>query len=98
MVVTSNRIFVNPAFAGPFEESFRNRAGLVETMPGFVSFQLLRPTREGDPYIAMTHWESLAQFNAWIESDAFKQGHARSGTLPPEAFLQRPVLEVHEVV
>ena len=98
MVVTSNRIYVNPDFAGAFEERFRDRAGLVETMPGFVSFQLLRPTQPGEPYIAMTHWESMADFRAWTESEAFKQGHARSGSLPPEAYPQRPVLEVHEVV
>ena len=98
MVVSSNRIYVNPEFADQFEERFRSRAGLVETMPGFVSFQLLRPTKDGDPYIAMTHWQSMEQFNAWTESDAFRQGHARSGTLPAEAYPQHPVLEVHEVV
>lgn len=97
MVVTCNRIYVNPAYAENFEENFRSRAGLVETMPGFVSFQLLRPTREGDPYVAMTHWQTMEQFNAWVESDAFKQGHARSGSLPADAYLQRPQLEVYEV-
>lgn len=97
MVVTCNRIYVNPAYAEQFEERFRSRAGLVETMPGFVSFQLLRPTKEGDPYVAMTHWESMAQFEAWVNSEEFKQGHARSGTLPADAYPQHPQLEVFEV-
>jgi heme-degrading monooxygenase HmoA len=88
---------VNPAYAEPFEDNFRKRAGLVETMPGFVSFQLLRPTKAGDPYVAMTHWESMTHFKAWIDSDAFKQGHARSGSLPMEAYTQHPQLEVFEV-
>jgi len=40
----------------------------------------------------------MDQFKAWTESDAFRQGHARSGTLPAEAYPRHPVLEVHEVV
>jgi heme-degrading monooxygenase HmoA len=98
MVVTCNRLYVNPDYAEQFEARFRDRAGLVETRPGFVSFQLLRPTKEGDPYIAMTHWATMEQFRAWVDSDEFKQGHGQSGTLPPEAYTQRPQLEIFEVV
>jgi heme-degrading monooxygenase HmoA len=98
MIVVCNRIPVNPAHAAAFEERFSTRASLVDGMPGFVSFQLLRPTKEGDPYIVMTFWESEAHFQAWTQSAAFKEGHARSGTLPPEAFLGHPALEVHEVI
>lgn len=98
MIVVSNRIPVNPEHAAAFEERFADRASLVDGMPGFVSFQLLRPTQEGDPYVVMTFWESDAHFQAWTESDSFKQGHARSGSLPPDAFLGHPKLEVHEVI
>src|SRR5436190_647309 len=98
MIVTCNRIPVNPAHVEAFEKTFGARAGLVEKMPGFVSFQLLRPTKVGDPYVVMTFWESRAHFDAWTQSDEFKQGHARSGTLPPETFLARPTLEIFEVV
>mgnify|MGYP003438986309 FL=1 len=37
-------------------------------------------------------------FRAWTESPAFKEGHARSGTLPKEAFLGPNRLEAFEVV
>ncbi len=43
-------------------------------------------------------WESRAAFEAWTTSDAFRQGHARSGTLPKDAFSGPNVLEIHEVV
>ena len=98
MIVTNNRIPVHPDHADAFEEVFRNRASRVDGMPGFVSFQLLRPTKEGDPYIVMTTWESREHFEAWTNSDAFKEGHAKSGTLPPETFLGHPTLEMYEII
>lgn len=98
MIVTCNRIPVNPEHANAFEERFADRASLVDSMPGFVSFQLLRPTQPDAPYIVMTFWESQAHFKAWTESPSFKEGHARSSTLPPETFMGRPVLEVFEVI
>jgi heme oxygenase (mycobilin-producing) len=98
MIVTSNRIFVNPDHAEAFEKVFRERAGLVDGMPGFISFQLLRPTQAGDPYIVMTIWESMEHFHAWTNSAEFKQGHGRSGTLPPETFAGPSKIELHEVI
>lgn len=98
MIVVSNRIGVNPAHHEAFEKTFGARAGLVDGMPGFVSFQLLRPTVEGDPYIVMTFWEDEAAFKAWTESESFQRGHAVSGTLPRETFTGHPKLEVHQVI
>jgi heme-degrading monooxygenase HmoA len=98
MIVTCNRIPVNPAHAAAFEERFADRASLVDGMPGFISFQLLRPASDGDPYVVMTFWQSEAHFRAWTESDAFKEGHARSGSLPPETFAGHPKLEMYEVI
>ena len=98
MITVMNRIGVKPDFAAQFEESFRNRAGLVDGMPGFVRNEVLKPTKPGDPYIVLTYWEDQASFQAWTESDAFEQGHSRSGSLPREAFSGRNALEVHEVL
>lgn len=98
MIVTCNRIPVNPEYADAFEARFEDRANLVDGMPGFISFQLLRPTQDGDPYVVMTFWESEDHFKAWTESAEFKEGHARSGRLPSEAFLGHPKIELHEVI
>ena len=98
MIVVANRIPVNPDHAAAFEERFRERQGLVDEMPGFIRFQILRPTSAGDPYIVQTVWESHAHFTAWTESEEFKQGHGRSGTLPKDTFLGKPTLEIHEVI
>ena len=98
MIVTCNRIPVNPEHAEAFEQRFADRSTLVDGMPGFISFQLLRPKKAGDPYIVMTFWETEAHFKAWTESEAFKEGHARSGSLPPETFAGHPKLEMFEVI
>ena len=60
--------------------------------------QGLSPVNPGDPYIVLTLWESRAAFDAWVKSDEFVKGHARSGTLPQEAFMQPSQLELHEGV
>jgi heme oxygenase (mycobilin-producing) len=98
MIVTCNRIPVNPAHAQAFEQRFADRSNLVEGMPGFISFQLLRPQTENDPYVVMTFWESEAHFRVWTESPEFKEGHARSGTLPKDTFAGHPKLEIFEVI
>lgn len=98
MFVIMNRLPVNPKFADAFEERFTSRAREVDKMKGFIRNQVLRPTKAEDPYIVLTMWESEADFNAWVESDAFKKGHARSGTLPPETFLGHGKLEGFEVI
>lgn len=98
MITVANRIYVNPEYAEAFEERFRQRAGLVDGMPGFVSNQVLRPVNEGDPYVVFTLWESRQNFLDWVRSDEFVKGHAQSGSLPKEAFSAANVLELHEVV
>jgi heme-degrading monooxygenase HmoA len=98
MITVANRIYVAKEYADAFEARFRERAGLVDQMPGFVSNQVLRPVNEGDPYVVFTIWNSRQDFLNWVRSDEFVKGHAQSGTLPKEAFSKANVLEMHEVV
>lgn len=98
MFVVMNRIPVNPSYAAQFEERFRTRAGEVDKMPGFVRNQVLRPTRPDAPYIVLTVWQSKEDFENWVNSDAFKKGHARSGSLPKEAFLGPANLEQFNII
>ena len=98
MITVANRIYVRPEYADAFEARFRERAGLVDKMPGFISNQILRPVNEGDPYVVFTTWQSRQDFLNWVRSDAFVRGHAQSGTLPKEAFSRSNVLELHEVI
>jgi heme-degrading monooxygenase HmoA len=98
MITVANRIYVKQEYADAFEQRFRERAGLVDQMPGFVSNHVLRPVNDGDPYVVFTIWNSRQDFLNWVRSDAFVKGHAQSGTLPKDAFSQSNKLEMHEVV
>ncbi len=98
MITVANRIYVKPEFADAFETAFRERAGLVDGMPGFLSNQVLRPVNDGDPYVVLTLWETREAFLNWVRSDEFQKGHAQSGTLPRDAYPKPNVLEMHEVI
>ncbi len=98
MITVANRIYVSREYMEAFEQRFRERARLVDAMPGFVSNMVLRPANEGDPFIVFTIWQSREDFLNWVRSDEFVKGHAQSGTLPKEAFTAPNVLEVHEIV
>jgi heme-degrading monooxygenase HmoA len=47
-------------------------------------------------FVVMTLWESRQAFEAWTQSEAFRRGHARSGTLPAEAFRGPSRLDMFE--
>ncbi len=97
MVIICNRIPVNREHDAAFEELFATRMKLVDGMPGFIGFQLLRPTQPDDPYIVMTTWASEADFRAWVGSAEFKAGHARVSTLPKGTITSHPALEIYEL-
>ncbi|WOC11765.1 antibiotic biosynthesis monooxygenase family protein [Gordonia sp. MP11Mi] len=69
-IVKINAISV-PEGAGPeLEKRFSARAGTVDGAPGFLGFQLLRPTKGDDRYFVVTQWENEESFNAWSGGDA----------------------------
>jgi len=74
-----------PAEAGAeLEKRFAARAGAVESQPGFLGFQLLRPTSEGGRYFVVTHWEDEESFAAW------REGPAAAAHASPEGEAPRP--------
>jgi heme oxygenase (mycobilin-producing) len=62
VVTVANRSYVTPEYAEAFEQRFRERAGLVDQMLGFISNQVLRPVNEGDPFVVFTIWNSRQDF------------------------------------
>ncbi len=96
MYIVANRVPVLPEWHEQFEERFRTRAGQVDTQPGFVSMQVLRPADADSPYVILTTWRDKAAFNAWVGSEDFRLAH--QNPLPKEAFAEGGRLEQHEVV
>lgn len=80
-VVKINAIKV-PAGAGPeLEKRFAHRAHAVDTQPGFLGFQLLRPVKGDDRYFVVTQWESDEAFQAWANGPAI-EAHRGQHTNP----------------
>jgi heme-degrading monooxygenase HmoA len=69
-VVRINAISVPPGAGPELEKRFAARAGTVEDSPGFLGFQLLRPTAGEDRYFVVTHWEDEESFVAWRDGEA----------------------------
>jgi heme oxygenase (mycobilin-producing) len=74
-VVKINAIHVPEGAGEQLESRFAARAGAVEKSPGFLGFQLLRPTAGESRYFVVTHWESEEAFAAWRDGDA-RAAHA----------------------
>ena len=74
-VVKINAIEV-PEGAGPeLERRFAARQGAVENAPGFLGFELLRPTGGDNRYFVYTRWESEDAFQAWSAGSG-REAHA----------------------
>lgn len=107
-VVKINAIEV-PEGAGPeLEKRFANRKHAVDNQPGFISFQLLRPTGENEKrYFVVTLWEDEASFEAWragpaIEAHAGERGrplgsghgHGNGPVAPKATLLEFEVVDL----
>ncbi len=84
-VVKINAIAVPEGMGPQLEERFAARAGAVEGMDGFEGFELLRPVEGETRYFVYTRWATEEAFQAWVESQAFGQGHAGGEGKPPVA-------------
>lgn len=74
-VVKINAIHVPDGAGEELEKRFAARAGTVDQAPGFLGFQLLRPTAGDDRYFVVTQWEDEESFAAWRDGPA-KAAHA----------------------
>jgi heme oxygenase (mycobilin-producing) len=77
-VVKINVLQVPEGRGEVLEQRFAARAGEVEKVDGFESFELLRPTEGFDRYLVVTRWRDEEAFQGWLSSQAFQQGHAQS--------------------
>lgn len=85
MFVAMNRFRVIKTEAEAFEQRWIGRDSQLHTVPGFVSFNLLRgPEREDHIlYASHTIWRSYDDFEGWTRSEAFRIAHAGAGGSKP---------------
>lgn len=93
MIVVHNRLTVPPDYADHLERAFAGRREALARVPGFVSFDLLKREDAGE-YVVMTRWQTRADFDRWLASDAFQKAH--SGVNPNSPVQSQ--LEIFEVI
>jgi len=80
-VVKINAIEV-PEGAGPeLEKRFAARLHAVDSQPGFLGFELLRPVSGDNRYFVYTKWDSEESFQAWANGPA-KEAHSGERARP----------------
>ena len=80
-VVKINAIDV-PAGAGPeLEKRFAARRTAMESTPGFLGFELLRPVAGETRYFVYTKWDSDEAFRAWSAGPS-RKAHAGDTARP----------------
>ena len=78
MIVSLFHVTVPAQAVAPFEQSWRQRAGKVDAMPGFRGLEVLRSGNTPGTYIVLTHWETREDFDRWASSPEFTASHART--------------------
>jgi heme-degrading monooxygenase HmoA len=97
-VVKINAIEVPDGNGPELEQRFAERVRVVETMPGFEGFELLRPVEGETRYFVYTRWADEQSFQAWVSSEGFRQGHARSESSDGRPVATHATLLAFEVV
>ena len=99
MFIPMNRFKVLRGAQTDFEAVWTTRDTHLKSVPGFVTFHLLRgPEREDHTLFAShTIWASREDFEAWTKSEAFRRAHAGAGGNKP-LYLGHPEFEGFEVV
>ena len=75
-VVKINAISVPEGAGEMLEERFAARADSMRGVPGFLGFELLRPTGDDARYFVYTRWEDDAAIEGWRTSDRAGEAHA----------------------
>jgi heme-degrading monooxygenase HmoA len=75
--VAINYITCQPHYAERFECLFCSRARAIDRMPGFLGMNVLKAETDGEPYLVVSFWEAKENFEAWVGSPEFIEGHKR---------------------
>ncbi|MDX2427010.1 MAG: antibiotic biosynthesis monooxygenase [Cycloclasticus sp.] len=99
MFIAMNRFKIVPGKEQAFEDVWRQRESYLDSVPGFINFNLLRgpALEEHTLFASHTTWQDKATFDAWTHSDAFKKVHAQAGQTKG-LYLGHPNFEGFEVV
>lgn len=84
MTFTAINVLTVPQDKGSLlEQRFAARKAMVESAPGFLSFELLRPVSGTADYLVVTRWRSEADFEEWKGSQRFRHAHDEAERAEP---------------
>ncbi|WP_131193765.1 antibiotic biosynthesis monooxygenase family protein [Lichenihabitans psoromatis] len=81
MYIAMNRFKVIVGEENAFEQVWRSRESRLHEMNGYVSFDLLRSPQQEDYtlYASHTVWANREDFQAWTQSEQFRDAHKNAG-------------------
>ena len=81
MFIAMNRFKVSIGKEDQFEIIWKTRKSNLQTVAGFISFNLLRSDtfETYTLYASHTEWHSKEDFINWTKSDSFKESHKGAG-------------------
>jgi len=77
MFVAINYISCKEDYKIRFEQLMSSRAKEVDTMPGFIRMEVLKPNDTQNDYLIVSHWVTEDHFINWKKSEQFMKGHKR---------------------
>ncbi|HSH24117.1 MAG TPA: antibiotic biosynthesis monooxygenase family protein [Massilibacterium sp.] len=79
MYVVMNELYLpNKEAKDMMIQRFRNSAENMKAVQGCIEFMFLNHENEEGKQIVFTKWESKKDYEAWVESEAFKRAHSSS--------------------
>lgn len=75
--VAINYINCKTHYQERFECLFCTRAHAIDRLEGFIGMHVLKSHQEGDPYLIVSYWKEKTNFDAWVGSPEFLEGHKR---------------------
>lgn len=81
-VVVISRIRIVSGNAADVARQYRNRAGVVDDVPGFLGLDVLQPRDDPDEFWIYTRWATHAAYEAYRKGTKFREAHARIASIP----------------
>ena len=99
MFIAMNRFRIVRGREADFEAVWRGRDSRLKGVPGYVEFHLLKGPEQDDHILYASHtiWGSREDFEAWTQSEAFRQAHRDAGQTKG-MYLGGPQFEGFDVV
>ena len=94
-----NRFRIALGHEEDFEMLWRQRESYLDEVGGFREFHLLKGPADDSCTLYASHsvWETRGAFEAWTESEAFRNAHANARA-PKGTYLGHPEFEGFEVI